>query len=130
MYLGAMTNAFSGHPKAAEELADRAIQLSPFDLLTYQAHFARGFAGMQERRFADAAVQFQKALEANPHLSSIYFCTAIALAMAGRIEAARTLAHRGLQLEPGFRLRLFGELMVREIADAFAEGGRLLNLQE
>ncbi len=130
MYLGAMTNAFSGHPKAAEALADRAIQLSPFDLLTYQAHFARGFAAMQERRFAHAAVQFQKALEANPYLSSIYFCGAIALAMGGQIEAARALAHRGFQLEPGFRLRLFVELMVREVGDAFAEGGRLLNLQE
>ncbi len=38
---------------------------------------------------------------------------------------------RGLELEPGFRVRVFSEFgMARPIAEKFAEGARLLGLPE
>ena len=128
MYLGAVTNAFSGHPIAAIALADRAMRLSPFDFLVYQAHLARATAAVQQMRYENAASHCAKALQANPSLSSLYFVGAAAFALVGRIEEAQSLAEAGLILEPGFRLRLFSETMVRELADRFIEGGRQLAL--
>ena len=130
MYLGAMTNAFAGRPAVAVSLAERALRLSPFDVLAYQAHVARGAAAMQERRYADAAAHIREALQVNANLSSLYFCGAAALALAGDARAAEKLAQRGLDLEPGFRIRLFSELMAPAVALRFAEGCRLLGLPD
>ena len=130
MYLGALTNAFSGRPAVAVALAERALWLSPFDVLAYQAHFARGAAAMQEGRYADAAAHLREALKVNASLSSLYFVGAAALALAGEANAAESLAERGLALEPGFRLRLFSELMAPAVALPFAEGCRLLGLPD
>jgi adenylate cyclase len=48
LYLGAITNAFSGRPATATAQASRALRLSPFDLLVYLAHLAQGVAAVQE----------------------------------------------------------------------------------
>ena len=130
LYLGALTNAFSGRPGRAVAYAKRALQLSPFDLLTYQAHLASGFAALQESRNEDAAAHLAEALQTNPSLSSIYFVSAAALALSGRRAEAKSMATRGLEIEPAFRLRMFRELMVPAVADRCAEGGRLLGLSE
>ena len=129
MYLGALTNAFAGRPAVAITLAERALRLSPFDVLAYQAHFARGAAAMQEGRYPDAGAHIREALQVNANLSSLYFAGAAALALAGEADAAGSLAQRGLELEPGFRLRLFSELMAPAVALRFAEGCRLLGLR-
>jgi TolB-like protein len=130
MYLGALTNALAGRPATAITLAERALRLSPFDVLTYQAHFARGAAAMQDGRYADAGTHLREALQVNANLSSLYFCGAAALALAGEVDAADTLAKCGLGLEPEFRLRLFSELMAPAVALRFAEGCRLLGLPD
>ena len=130
MYLGALTNAFAGRPAVAITLAERALRLSPFDVLAYQAHFARGAAAMQQGRYPDAGSHIREALQVNANLSSLYFAGAAALALAGEADAAGSLAQRGLELEPGFRLRLFSELMAPAVALRFAEGCRLLGLPE
>jgi adenylate cyclase len=67
-------------------------------------------------------------LQANPSLSTLYFIGAAALALGGRLEAGRAWANQGLAMEPGFRCRLFAELMAPRVADQLAEGGRLLGL--
>ena len=130
MYLGALTNAFAGRPAVAVALAERALRLSPFDVLAYQAHFARGAAAMQEGRYDDAGAHLREALKVNANLSSLYFAGAAALALAGEANAAESLAQRGLELEPGFRLRLYSELMAPAVALRFAEGCRLLGLPD
>jgi adenylate cyclase len=130
MYLGALTNAFSGRPTVAIALAERALRLSPFDVLAYQAHFALGAAAMEEARYADAAAHLREALKVNASLSSLYFVGAAAHALAGEANAAESLAERGLALEPGFRLRLFAELMAPAVALPFTEGCRLLGLPD
>ena len=48
LYLGAATNAFSGRPAIAIAQAQRALRLSPFDLLVYLAYLAQGLAAVQE----------------------------------------------------------------------------------
>jgi tetratricopeptide (TPR) repeat protein len=130
MYLGSVTNAFSGHSAVAIALADRAQRLSPFDFLAYQAHLARGTAAMQDRRYEEAASHYRKAVEANASLSSLYFCAAAALALAQESDAAQSFVKAGLEREPSFRFRLFSELMAPEVSTRLAEGCRLLELPE
>lgn len=70
-------------------------------------------------------------MQANPRFSWCYFFQAASLALAGREEEAQPIVRRLLELEPGFRLRLFFEVgMARAVADGLAEGGRILGLPE
>ena len=50
------------------------------------------------------------------------------LALGGRLEAGRAWADQGLAMEPGFRCRLFSELIAPQVADRLAGGARLLGL--
>jgi adenylate cyclase len=128
LYLGAITNAFSGHPAAAMAQASRALRLSPFDLLVYLAHLAQGVAAVQEGHYEEAANFMARMVQANSSLSSLYFFGAATLALSGRLEAARSWAEQGFEKEPGFRPRLFSELMAPQVADTFKEGWYLLCL--
>ena len=130
LYLGAATNAFSGRPAAATAQATRALRLSPFDLLVYLAYLAHGLAAVQEARYDDAGNHMVRMLQANSSLSSLYFISAGILALAGRLEAARAWADRGIEMEPGFRSRLFSELMPSQLADKLTAGCRLLGLPD
>jgi hypothetical protein len=57
--------------------------------------------------------------------------TPSALALAGRAEDATSSVRRGLELEPGFRIRVFFEFgMARPLAEKFVEGARVLGLPE
>ena len=77
------------------------------------------------------ASRFAKGSQINPRHSLFYFFHAIAPALAGRAEFAKTSVERGLALEPGFRIRIFSEFgMASPIAEKFAEGARLLGLPE
>ena len=131
LYLGAQANALAGHPAKAISFANRALRLSPFDPLAFQAHMALGEAALLEARYDDAASCFARAAQANTNFSTAYFCQAIALALAGRVEEAEPLVRRGLELEPGFRIRMFFELgLAPALAERLAEGSRLLGLPE
>lgn len=128
MYLGAMTHALMGNAATALTLAERALQLSPFDFLTYQAHFARTLAAIAEGRYADAAANARRTLAANSNLSSLYFVAAIAHELAGEHEAARELAADGLKRERSFRLRFFAQAMSPNLAERVVGAGRALGL--
>ena len=110
------------------DYAKRALRLSPFDLLVSGGLTAQGIASVQEHRYDDAAIYHELSVQANPTLSSFRFFAACAHALAGKLEAARDLARHGLEMQPGFRLRFFCKLLRSDIADSYAEGGRLLGL--
>jgi TolB-like protein/Tfp pilus assembly protein PilF len=131
LYWCAHLHAISGNAAAATSHANRALRLSPFDPLAFEAYGAYGVVAIQEARYDDAASQYAKAVEASSGFSSFYFCQAIALALAGRIEEARPIVRRALEIEPTFRIRLIFELgVVPAISNKFAEGARLLGLPE
>ena len=82
-------------------------------------------------RYDDAALNFARAAQANTNFSTAYLFQAIALALAGRGEEAEAPVRRGLDLEPGFRIRMFFELgLAPALAEKLAEGARLLGLPE
>src|SRR5215213_1801569 len=65
LYLGAITNAFAGHPAAAMVQASRALRLSPFDLLVYLAYLAQGVAAVQDGGYEEAGSCMERMLQAN-----------------------------------------------------------------
>jgi adenylate cyclase len=131
LYLGALIHALSGNALEAVAHANRALRLSPFDTLAYEGYLALGSAAFSEGRYDQAASHFARTVQANPVLSTNHFCLAIALALAGRLEDARPSTRRGLEIEPGFRTRMFRQVLaVASVADKWIEGGRLLGLPE
>ena len=131
LYFGAQIHAYSGNSAAAIALANRALRQSPFDLWAYAGYVALGAAAIQEARYDEAASHYAKAVQANSSFIAPYFSQAIAIALAGRVEEARPLVGRALELEPGFRIRVFFEVgLAPEIADKLALGARLLALPE
>ncbi len=131
-YFGALIHAASGNCGAATAYANRALRLSPFDPVVFLAHGALGHVAFQEARYDEAASHYAKALQANPRFSLYYCLQAAALALAGRLEEARPIVGRLLELNPGVRSSEVFEyaLLNRLLADNFKEGARLLGLPE
>ena len=131
LYLGALIQALAGHPGEAIAHAERALRLSPFDILAYQAHKALGIAATYEARYDDAAMHHTNNVQANPSLSSNHFFLTTALALAGRLDEGKSAARRGLALEPGFRTRMFSQVMASSAeGDKLVAAARLIGLPE
>jgi tetratricopeptide (TPR) repeat protein len=124
LFVGSAANAMMSRPSLALAHATRALRLNPFDLLVSVAHTAKGIASVQEELYEQAAAYHDQSVQANPTLSSFRFFAACAHALAGDLEAGRSLVQEGLAMEPEFRLRFFFELLPPGIAEKFAEGGR------
>jgi adenylate cyclase len=134
LYWGSHVHAWSGDPVIAEDYANRALRLSPFDQFSFEAYLSLGTVRLRKQLYDDAAAFYAKAVQANPRFSSLYAAQTIALVLAGRIEEAKSLARRLLKLEPDFRIRPFMEFFVKfarpEIVDGLAEGLRKAGLPE
>ena len=131
LYWGALIHAYDDNSAAATALAHRALRLSPFDPVTFLAHVALGVVAFQEARYDEAASHYAKAVQANAHFSTLYFCHATALALAGRVEEARPIIGQGLELAPDTRCSdVFKYGVTRAFADKYIEGARLLGLPE
>ena len=109
-YFGAALYAWSGDPVTGTTYAHRALRLSPFDPLTFQAHLGLAIAAFHEERYAEAAAWWGKCAQANPDFGGFVMGQAAALALAGRMDEARSAGARGLELEPGFSIRTAREL--------------------
>jgi tetratricopeptide (TPR) repeat protein len=133
LYWGAHIHAVSGDPVLADDYANRALRLSPFDPLSYEGHVALGIVRLRLRRYDDAAACLAQAVQANPRFSILYGLRASALALAGRIEDAKVAARRLLELEPTFRVRPFMDFagfVQPETHEAIAVGLRQAGLSE
>jgi tetratricopeptide (TPR) repeat protein len=134
LYFGAHIHAFAGDAALAEDYAVRALRLSPFDSAAFCAYEALGLVHIRERRFDEAAADLAKAVQANPRFSVLYGWHAVALALAGRIEEAKAVAKRVLELDPNFRVGpwepLLPRLMAPELWRPLIDGYRLAGLPE
>jgi TolB-like protein/tetratricopeptide (TPR) repeat protein len=129
LHLGAQAHSLAGHWGVAAALADRALKMSPLDPLAFQSHLALGHAALGEERYEDASACFGRAAQRNPGFSSSYLNQAMALAVAGRGQDARPMARRGLELEPGYRVRALYESKTSPgLVEKFIGGARLLGL--
>ncbi len=103
LYFGAHIHAYSGEAALVEDYAQRALRLGPFDVLAFEGHCALGLVRIREQRFVEAAALLAKAVQANPRFSVLWVEHAAALALAGRIDDAKAVGKRVLELEPNFR---------------------------
>jgi tetratricopeptide (TPR) repeat protein len=105
--------------------------LSPFDPLLYAAHLALGIAALQEERYEETATWWGKCAEANPKFGMIVIAQAQALALAGRIQEARAVFARGMELEPSASIRTIRELgYIPTLEEKMIRGARILGLPE
>jgi adenylate cyclase len=131
LYLGAQSNALWGHGEKAVSFANRALRLSPFDPLAFEAHMAFCAVAMLREHYEEAAAHTAKVIEIRPNFSTGYFQRAIALALAGRGAEATLDAKRGLELEPAFQIRVYNQWGITPaLAEKFIEGARMLGLPE
>jgi adenylate cyclase len=131
LYFGALIYAFNGKTADATTHARRALQLSPFDPLAFQAHVALGFVALLESRCDDAALHYGNAVYRNPSFGVLYFNQAIALALADRLEEAAPIVRRGFELQPDFRTRIYAESgLAAELIAKIKTGASLLGLPD
>jgi adenylate cyclase len=131
LYLGAQARGLAGDVIGASALASRALALSPFDPLAFEAHMALGEAALAEERFDDAAACFGRVVHRSPYFSTGIFFQGLALAAGGRTAEAKPVIQRGLELEPGFRGRIVHETgMGPVVGEKFLAGARMLGLPE
>jgi adenylate cyclase len=100
LYMGAMFHGVGGEQSLAEDYATRALRLSPFDPLAFNAHLARGAVAVRRRRYDEAAEQFGRAAQANPQFTPAFVHRAYSLALAGQRERAQEAAAAALKLQP------------------------------
>jgi adenylate cyclase len=132
-YWGAHIHGFSGDLAIAEDYANRALRLSPFDPISFNAYLSLGCVRVRQRRFDDAAAFFARAAQINPRFSSLYAFQIAALAMIGRTDEAKSVAKRLLELEPSFRILPSVANLVflhPELLNWLAEGLRKAGLPE
>ena len=96
----AFAHAFMGDGEIALQLAQRALEVSPFDTLI--AHVAIAVAEFHATRFDEALRAAAHAVEANPSFSVPQVLLTVALVRLGRIEEARSAAERVMSLDPTF----------------------------
>ena len=69
-------------------------------------------------------------MQSSPKTGTYYLMQAMALALAGRLEEARSLVEPGLCREPEFRVSWYRGFCTRELAEKMIKAGRLLALPE
>ena len=102
--LSALTRAWHGESAIAIEQAELALRLSPFDPLTNQRHMAIAIAHFVAGRFEESAVAAIRSVQANPRFSPPYWMRAAALANLGRVDEAKRVAQRLLEVQPQFTI--------------------------
>jgi len=128
---GAYIYAVDENVEVAVAYANRALRLSPFDPLSFLAHVALAASAVLEDRYEEAVSLYAKAAQLNPRFSTLYLCHAGALAMACRVEDAKPVVRKLLELEPTFRLVPVMQMFRRPAsADKFLAAWRLLGLPE
>jgi tetratricopeptide (TPR) repeat protein len=86
----------------------------------------------QEARYDEAASYYAMAVQAAPRFNLYYFLHAAALAQAGRLEEARRIIEKLLELDPSVRSSEVSKyaLLHPALGDKLKESARLVSLPE
>ena len=121
----------SDHANAIVRL-ERAIRLSPFDLLAHHFYTGMGWAHLFAGRYDEAASWARKAALEKPDWAPTARVEAIACALSGRIVKAREALARMRALDPNLKLSNAGGKNWRRAEDRalYIEGLRRAGLPE
>ena len=112
-------HVFLGRPRRGIECLERSLRLSPRDPMMYRTQAAMSYAFLLLGEIENAVAWGERAVEGNPNYMVTYRTLIAALAHADRIEDARALLARLLELVPGISIRTLAEQTV------FKRSGRL-----
>ena len=124
-YLVGHLRIYFGDPEAGIEPLTRAIQLSPLDPLIFRAHAGLAYAHFFAGRNDEAWVWAEKALRQPDWLTSLRIGAACH-AVAGRVDQARKLVARMLELDPALRISSLQGLPPLRRAEDFARWSEAL----
>jgi tetratricopeptide (TPR) repeat protein len=105
--LGATILAHDGQISRAVEYGERALRLSSHDPTAYLELTALGIAHLAAGRSEQAVTVCNRACQSNPHFSFPVVLQTAALFKLGRVDEAKALARRVLELEPNFSVARF-----------------------
>jgi TolB-like protein/class 3 adenylate cyclase len=128
----AVTRAWRGESEIAIHQAEEALRLSPFDPMSNIRHMAIAIAHFVAGRFEEAAAAATRAAQAHPRFSPPYWMRAAALVNLGRIDEAKIIALRLIEVQPEFTIRSItaAPFANREILDALGDALHRLELPE
>jgi TolB-like protein/tetratricopeptide (TPR) repeat protein len=128
--MGSVVHAHAGKAKRAIEWAERAVRLSPIDMLAFTPYNALAMGNFQLGHYEEAANAARRAVRSNPTNSSTHRFLAAALAKLGELEAAEAAAMRASALEPAFSARAYFAACgtVPELAEPLADAWRRAGL--
>jgi TolB-like protein/class 3 adenylate cyclase len=131
--LGAVVRSLAGQYETAEQHADLALRLSPFDPMIYAFYKARGDSHLLRRQLPQAILWLRKSLQENPVHGPTALALASALAHAGRLDEARAALQQAMKLRPmismgWFRQRRF--FQQEDDYEYYLGGARLAGLPE
>jgi TolB-like protein len=105
--MGAVILGHAGEAARAIEYGERALRLSPPDFMRYLPYSGLVTAYMAAGDFSAAAAAGAKAAQANPRFSYPQVVQAAALSELGRLDEAKSVARRVLEIEPNFTVSMF-----------------------
>jgi adenylate cyclase len=104
---GAVILSHAGEAARAIDYGERALRFSPADFMTYLPNSGLALAHYVAGNFPAAALAGGRAAQANPRFSYPQVLQTAALAQSSRLEEAKVVARRVLELEPNFSVAGF-----------------------
>jgi TolB-like protein/class 3 adenylate cyclase len=125
--------SYVGEPETALKHLVYGMRLSPLDAQIFQFHMAASLAARCAGQYEQSAAWATRILQERPDYVPALWNYAVASALAGRIEDARSAMSRASKIEPGVRLSKMPILTVlrrSEDRSRFCEGARLAGMPE
>jgi tetratricopeptide (TPR) repeat protein len=88
---------------------DKALRLSPLDQWISTYSLGRSFALLMSGRFDDGLRWARRAMQENTHWTASYRGLVGALVLNGKLEEARTVAGKLMEIDPTFSVRRWAE---------------------
>ena len=102
LFSGSIAMGYAGEAERAIDWAERALRLSPFDRLNYCSYHGLALGHFLRGRYEEAANAGRRAVQSTPGFSVSHSLLVAPLAKLGRLEEARSVAARVLELQPSF----------------------------
>ena len=128
-----LVRSYIGEPETAIKHLAYGMRLSPLDPQRFQFYMATALAMRCAGRYEEAAEWATKVLQEQPDYVPAMWGYAVATALAGRLEDARTTMAQALQIDPSVRISKMPILSVlrrSEDRSNFCEGARLAGMPE
>jgi tetratricopeptide (TPR) repeat protein len=109
---------------------DLAVRLSPLDPLLFFAQTGMAYAHFMAGRYDDGSSWARSAVLQRPNYLNAQFILAACLAMSGRVEEARVVCARLLQLKPDLRISRIRRFRRAEDMERLSQACRMAGIPE